>query len=91
MTNPNAPAAPALCQMNAANEIVGAQTGCSTGWELGLTKREHFAALALQGMLANPLGLECAAKSGDTQEKIEETYAADSVRFADLLIKALNK
>ncbi len=45
----------------------------------GLTKREHFAALALQGLLANP----------DTPV-IPVDVANNAIRYADALIAALN-
>lgn len=47
----------------------------------GLTKREYFAAMAMQGMASEYLGLQ----SGD------EELAARSVRYADALIKELAK
>lgn len=46
----------------------------------GLTKREHFAALALQGRMASP-------EWPGTKEKIVE----QAVSYADALIEALNK
>ncbi|PSB47289.1 hypothetical protein C7B80_10165 [Cyanosarcina cf. burmensis CCALA 770] len=47
--------------------------------EVGLTKRELFAAMALQGMLANP------ATDGMTSD-----YVVNAVDFADALIERLN-
>ena len=47
--------------------------------ELGLTKREYFAAIAMQGLLSNPS--ECPLSG----------YANDAVKAADELIKALNE
>lgn len=44
----------------------------------GLTKREYFAAKALQSLLANSEGLY-------------QTVARDAVKIADLLIKALDE
>lgn len=46
--------------------------------ELGLTKREHFAGMALAGMLGN---------AGASWEI--ETLAEDAVKFADALIETL--
>ena len=46
----------------------------------GLTKREYFAALALQGML-----------SYYGRQSISEIIAEESVNFADALIVELNK
>lgn len=47
----------------------------------GLTKREYFAAMAMQGLLSN-------ARLGDTCIK---QYAKDAVLHADNLIEELNK
>ena len=47
--------------------------------EAGLTKRELFAAMALQGMLANP------AIDGN-----EKDIALDAIEYADALIEELN-
>lgn len=68
MTNPTDPAFPV-----------------SSGGALfdGLTKRELFAAMAMQGMLASPDPMTMAAKT----EKICEW----SVNAADMLIEALEK
>lgn len=45
----------------------------------GLTKREYFAAMAMQGILSNPFKM--------TSDKI----VSDSVECADALIEELNK
>jgi len=44
----------------------------------GLTKREYFAAMALQGLLADPSTI------------ISKNVAQDAVKLADHLIQALN-
>lgn len=49
----------------------------------GLTKREYFAALAMQGILTNSLF--------DTELEIQKSIAALSVVHADALIEQLNK
>ena len=48
--------------------------------EREITVREHYAGLALQGMLAN-----------HEREASFKGYATDAVRFADALIKALEE
>jgi len=48
--------------------------------DTGLTKREYFAAMVLQGMVANPDNSETA-----------ERFAFAAVEMADALIDALNK
>lgn len=47
-----------------------------TAFSLGLTKREYFAAMAMQGLLANP-NISC--------------VTSDAVLYGDKLIKALNE
>lgn len=56
---------------------------------IGLTIRQHFAATAMQGMLANSI---------DCQQGVEpwwhmhpKTVAAEAVSYADCLIAELNK
>lgn len=53
----------------------------------GLTKREKFAAMAMQGFLSNPKISED-PKSG---EKLRQGLASASILCADALIEALNK
>jgi hypothetical protein len=48
--------------------------------DTGLTKREYFAAMALQGFIANPDNLQTA-----------ERFAFAAVKMADALIEELNK
>lgn len=68
-TNPNDPA-------TAGNEYDHGQ------FNPGLTKREHYAGLALQGLLANPKHLEWGTRAW---------LANISVYMADELILALNR
>lgn len=55
---------------------MGKASDCSPG----LTKREYFAALALQGLLANPENL-----------KLGRRVSRIAVEYADNLIEELNK
>jgi hypothetical protein len=55
----------------------------------GLSVREHFAAMALQGMLANQLTGMAAAKV--RREEFMEMLAQDAVGHADALIAELSK
>lgn len=48
----------------------------------GLTKREHFAALALQGILAH---------EGRPADKFRLDWTRDAVAIADALVQALNE
>lgn len=61
---------------------------CDRGTQIigGLTKREHFAAMAMQGMLHNG----CITEHGVISQA-PETIAMQAVIQADALIKYLNK
>jgi hypothetical protein len=56
----------------------------------GLTKREYYAGLAMQGLLANPKFYEIAHKNVNPLE-ICDFYSEVAVEQADSLIAALNK
>jgi hypothetical protein len=60
----------------------GQQTGSYSGWATGLTTRELFAAMAMQGL--------CACQ-GAYEEWTVEQKSAVAVRQADALIAELNK
>lgn len=85
--DPNAPALPCLCQPDGNGNPHGAQVGSATFWETGLTIRAHFAAMAMQGLLSNPL-LENAI---DGPKCVYATIAGDALKHADALIAELNK
>lgn len=53
-------------------------------FEKGLTKREYFAAIALQGLASMD-------NKGADMDQVIETDAFLSVKYADALIKALNE
>ena len=80
ITNGNLPAHPP----SVSNSDGVFEDSDSTGLGYGLTKREHFAGLAMQGMSSHPdfFGMDV---------KFAENIAADSVKFADALLKELNK
>ena len=65
------------------------QTGYGTKVNLGLSKREHFAAIAMQGILASR-ELQFAILADYTGD-MDNAFAEEAVNQADLLIKALNK
>lgn len=73
MKNSDMPASPIMYmdQTNGSGELY-----CEN---IGLTKREYFAAKALQGMLA------------DNRSNRVDIIAASSVMFADALLKALEE
>lgn len=70
-TDPNAPATGYAAFSPSCGEIVS----------VGLTKREYFAAKAMQALAANP----------ETDFAEFSEVASDAVRMADALIKALNQ
>jgi hypothetical protein len=70
-----------LKELGYANAFPQAKEDIKTGSEYGLTKREYFAAMALQGYLVNN------AKTAIKDEEI----ARGSVEAADALIAELNK
>ena len=59
--------------------------------EWGLTKREYFAAMALQGALANSDMIERVLEHCLKNMSIETYYARGAIKQADALIKELEK
>lgn len=78
MKNANLPAAPIGQQLNM-NMV---DPDCN-----GLTKREHFAAMAMQGLLADPTY----ADVFETAEEWRKNIAEASVEFAECLLAELEK
>lgn len=74
MTNPNDPVSPQLCE--------------GTQIKPGLTKLEHFAAMAMQGLLANPVVFS--ALSAKDADSTGQRIADASVEIASALVAALN-
>lgn len=67
----------------------GQQTGSYSGWATGLTKRELFAAMAMQGIISCEHPSACAVEiSGG---KMPSDVAKQAVYMADALIAELNK
>jgi hypothetical protein len=56
---------------------------------IGLTKREYFAGLAMQGIMSNSHWLKI--QEGMSTEGLEEMNAAIAVQAADRLLKQLEK
>lgn len=71
--------------------------GIPTGeiWGLGLTKREYFAALAMQGIISNQEELKHSIEVADNSGKLGEMWwdvVADyAIKYADALIAELEK
>ncbi len=57
----------------------------------GLTKREHFAAMAMQGFLANSWQAKELDETGDTSGEQMSVVAATSVTIADALLAELER
>lgn len=88
--NDGGPAFPVECSYNGEGKIVGSQTGVASGWEIGMTLRDYFAAQALNGALARTTlpEYELAALFGRNRTGIrrEEIIAADAYRIADAML-----
>jgi hypothetical protein len=70
------------------NDYQPLKDGKKTGWEVkfgGLTKREHFAGLAMQGLLAS------CSNDPITDEKVLKQLPISAVQFADALLTELEK
>lgn len=80
MENKDIPAFPVQVTHRDDGIIVGIQTGNTSGFEMGLTKREYFAAMAMQGLLANKK-TDLSGLRGSY-----DTVAKDAVMFADELL-----
>ncbi len=61
--NGDMPAMPVECQFGPDDKVRGQQTGSYSGWEIGLTKRELFAAMAMQGLMGLPVQMSHAVAS----------------------------
>lgn len=59
-----------------------------TEWHSGLTKREYFAAVAMQGLLSNP-NIKRPMRSDLPKE--HEDFADTCIQYADELLKQLEK
>lgn len=82
MTEGNAPAFASMANYNDDGELLNVYEGCRAGNEYGLTKREYFAARAMQGFIA---------AWGQHDLVAADEIAHDSVFLADALINELNK
>ena len=82
MITGNEPANPSMCNYNAEGEMLSTyEPGATPGYAFGLTIRQQFAAMAMQGICAND-GCKHVANS---------TLAKEAVEIADALIAELTK
>jgi hypothetical protein len=87
MSNANEPAFPVEVE-HADGEIHGIQTGNTTGWRKGITKREYFSAMAMQGLLS------CRAMENITNNMglpDLTIVAQEAVAYADHLLQQLEQ
>jgi hypothetical protein len=78
--NGDMPAMPVEVQWSQLDrKLHGIQTGGCSGWKIGLTKRELFAALAMQGLMGLPV------------EMSHVVVARSAVEQADALLAELAK
>lgn len=78
MNNADMPAMPISVSHSPLGDLL---TTDDYGVGMGLTKREHFAAMFLQGSLA----------AGDHSRANKQDIVGLSIEYADLLLKELNK
>jgi hypothetical protein len=79
--NGDLPAMPVECDFSRTEDrVFGRQIDSHSAWVTGLTKRETFAAMAMQGLLA----------AGYTQSTFGDLQS-DAVRHADALLAELSK
>lgn len=87
MNNSDMPAMPQTIEPSDNLERQSQSLGleCNSTHYLGLTKREHFAGLAMQGLLANELIVDVLTG------KANQWVAEHSVLLSDALLKELGK
>lgn len=70
-------------------QTTDSSTGRMECTDAGLSKREYFSAMAMQGLLSNPMWMTVYK---DERYLMEDKIAAEvSTSYADALIKALNE
>lgn len=90
MKNNNKPAYPVEVSIDENGNLRGAYTSGLSGYEMGLTKREYFAAKAMQGLLSNPEWMK--EYKGEKYLMRRDTIADTAIKTADsLLLKLSNK
>ena len=91
MKNENQPIHPTWMTQNGEQSYTALKEGQKTGYEKhfgGLTKREYFAGLAMQGILANPFYAE--HLKSNIYIPAEDSVAEFAVKMADELLKQLD-
>lgn len=83
MENKNAPAYPQSCCINENGIYLASSANASIEEIVGVTKREYFAVLAMQGFLSS--------YSGALSDPKAEHIAKKSLEYADALLLELSK
>lgn len=87
MKTKNTPAFPVEISLDENGNIRGAKTSSLSGFEIGLTKREYFAGLAMQGLLSNPNG---GMSKGGSATFSPDGISELAVNHADALFEKLS-
>lgn len=90
-TNQNSPAMPTVVGHEEGKIVEHFQNGNTTGVYMGLSKREYFAAIALQGILPNYFDPRLQKQSEMVGASIDTAMATIAVCIADAFISELNK
>ena len=93
MENSDKPIYPCMMQQVGDNSFRAAKPNDPKEWNMpmeGLTKREYFAAMAMQGILANESFIDRQATEKGN-ETLNQRIGQVSVMMADELLKALEK
>lgn len=84
MENSKLPAFPTEIAFNSEGNLICKQTDINSFVEIGITKREYFAAKAMQGLCANSN-----YSIGENDVTTAELRAKNSIMLADALLKQL--
>ena len=84
MKNDGGPAFPVECTHLEGGELRGVQTGNTSGWAMGLTVRDYFAARAMEAQIVKLNGHGLHDEAGITYNKI----AKEAYGVADAMLKA---
>lgn len=87
MEKKHQPAFPVEVSVDGNGNLRGSQTSNFSGFEMGLTKREYFAGLAMQGLLSNPEWMK--EYKGEKYLMQTDIVAEVAIKTADALLKAL--
>jgi hypothetical protein len=82
--NKNLPAFPVEVSVDGNGNLTGSSTSPFSSFEIGLTKREYFAAKAMQGIMANET-------TNPASERHFDYRATQAIKMADALLKALEQ